>query len=321
MQMHIQLQSVVPNSLADKRLDQALAELFPNYSRAQMQTWIRAGYVSVNGLTQTKIRAKIKPQQLIQITALLTPHTTWVATPIPLDIIYQDDHILVVNKPAGLVVHPGAGISTHTLLNALLHYDPSLAAVPRAGIIHRLDKNTSGLLLVAKTLSAHNYLVQAMKKRAIHREYQGVVKGVVISGGSIHTKIGRHSFYRTKMQVTDNGKDAVTHYRIIQRFRAHTHLRFILETGRTHQIRVHMAHLHFPLVGDPTYGQKSIPPKLSPLLQQALTDFPRQALHATRLKVIHPITGCLLSWESPLSEDITRLLDLLHKDLDSHPAS
>uniref|UniRef100_UPI0010696BE5 23S rRNA pseudouridine(1911/1915/1917) synthase RluD n=1 Tax=Pseudomonas aeruginosa TaxID=287 RepID=UPI0010696BE5 len=237
------------------------------------------------------------------------------AQDIELEIVYEDEHILVIDKPAGLVVHPAAGHQDGTLLNALLYHVPDIANVPRAGIVHRLDKDTTGLMVVAKTLEAHTKLVAQLQARSVSRIYEAIVIGVITSGGTIDAPIGRHGVQRQKMAVVDAGKVAVSHYRVLERFRAHTHTRVKLETGRTHQIRVHMSHIGYPLVGDPVYGGRfRIPPVASQTLVQTLREFPRQALHARFLELDHPATGVRMKWESPLPEDFLWLLSLLRQD-------
>ena len=234
---------------------------------------------------------------------------------IPLAVVYEDDELIVIDKPAGLVVHPAAGHQDGTLLNALLYHVPDIANVPRAGIVHRLDKDTTGLMVVAKTLEAHTKLVAQLQARSVSRIYEAIVIGVITSGGTIDAPIGRHGVQRQKMAVVDAGKVAVSHYRVLERFRAHTHTRVKLETGRTHQIRVHMSHIGYPLVGDPVYGGRfRIPPVASQTLVQTLREFPRQALHARFLELDHPATGVRMKWESPLPEDFLWLLSLLRQD-------
>ena len=242
----------------------------------------------------------------------------WVAQDIPLNIVYEDDDLLVIDKPAGLVVHPAAGHADGTLLNALLHHVPDIINVPRAGIVHRLDKDTTGLMVVAKTLEAHTQLVAQLQARTVSRIYECIVIGVVTSGGTVDAPIGRSSANRQRMAVIEGGKPAVSHYRVLERFRSHTHVRVKLETGRTHQIRVHMTYAGFPLVGDPVYaGRFRIPPAASPTLVQTLKEFPRQALHARFLELKHPTTGKRMKWESPLPEDLVWLLSLLRQDHES----
>ncbi len=311
----IHLTKTVPESLTGQRLDQALARLFPEYSRSQLQTFIRSKQVSVDGEITTRQRDKVKLNQQIEINAQLEDRSEWSAQQIPLNIIFEDDSLLVINKPAGLVVHPGAGNPDQTLVNALLYYAPELKKIPRAGIVHRLDKNTSGLLVVARTLQAHHALVNALQQRYIEREYQAIVQGVMIAGGTVDAEIGRHPTHRIKMAVTSRGKPAITHYRVIERFQAHTHILVKLETGRTHQIRVHLAHIRYPIVGDPIYGRGfAIPSNLSEPLTQALGQFRRQALHACKLSFTHPATHKHCSWQVPLPDDMAELITLLKAD-------
>src|SRR5690606_1818324 len=239
----------------------------------------------------------------------------WIAQDIELNIVYEDEHLLVIDKPAGLVVHPAAGHADGTLLNALLHHVPDIVNVPRAGIVHRLDKDTTGLMVVAKTLQAQTNLVEQLQKRTVSRIYECISIGVITAGGTIDAPIGRSSSQRQRMAVTDGGKPAITHYRVLERYRSHTHVRVKLETGRTHQIRVHMSHVGYPLVGDPVYaGRFRIPPAASPSLVQSLKEFPRQALHARFLELDHPATGKRMKWESPLPDDLVWLLTLLRQD-------
>lgn len=319
MNNKIQLQGTIPTELAGARLDQALAKLFPQYSRSQLQTWIRTGAVTTDDQVQTQPRQKVVADQKIKINATLTVTAHWEAQPIALDVIYEDEALLVINKPAGLVVHPGAGVPNSTLANALLHYAPELATVPRSGIIHRLDKDTSGLLVIARNLESHHALTQQMKQRAITREYQAIVNGVMVAGGHVDAPMGRHPIQRTKMAVVATGRTAVSHYRVIERFRAHTHIHVKLETGRTHQIRVHMAHIHYPLVGDPIYGKKGMPAQLTAPVREALQAFKRQALHAAALSLIHPFSGQATSWHAPLPQDMSDLLALLRGDIHDEP--
>lgn len=301
----VYFQQTIPAKLDRHRLDQALAVLCPKYSRSQIQHWIKDGYVQINHQIESKPKTTVYFGQEISISAHIIPKATWIGENIPLKIIYQDEDLIIIDKPAGLVVHPGAGNPSHTLVNALLHYDPTLAAVPRAGLVHRLDKDTSGLLVVARHLSAHHYLVKILQLREMKREYEAIVQGVLKAGGVIKTLIGRHPRQRTKMSVVNqNGKPAVTHYRIMHNFKAHTHVRIQLETGRTHQIRVHFAHIKHPLLGDPEYGSR----------KKGYIDFSRQALHAVQLTLSHPRTGEILTWTSPLPEDFQQLLQTLRKE-------
>ena len=302
---------VVPVELSDQRFDQVLAELMPDYSRSRLQQWIKAGAVKVNGGLK-KPKEKLRMNDLIEVSAELESQGEWEAQNIPLDIIYEDSDILVLNKPANQVVHPGAGNPDNTLVNALLYHYPDIKHVPRAGIVHRLDKDTTGLMVVAKTLTAQAHIVAQLQDRSMGREYEAVVTGVMTGGGTVDEPMARHSHQRTKMAVSPFGKHAVTHYRVLERFDSHTHIRVKLETGRTHQIRVHMAHLNYPLVGDATYaGRFKIPPNCSDSLKDFLKSFPRQALHAKKLSLIHPVSDQELSWEVDLPEDMQNLLSCL----------
>ena len=307
----------VPEELAGMRLDQCLAEIFPDYSRSKLQTWVKAGRVLVDGEV-LKGREKLDGGEEVELDAEAEQVVEYDPEDIPLDIVYEDDAILIVNKPAGLVVHPAVGNWSGTLVNALLNHVPSLDTLPRAGIVHRIDKDTSGLLMVAKTLQAHNSLVEQLQERSIHREYLALVKGWMTAGGTVDEPIGRHPVDRKRNAVRRDGKEAVTHYRLEQRFKRHTLIRVKLETGRTHQIRVHMAHINYPLVGDPVYGGRfQMPADCRPALAEALRAFKRQALHATKLGLEHPETGEYLEWEQPMPEDMQNLINLLaHNELD-----
>ncbi|HEU4627304.1 MAG TPA: 23S rRNA pseudouridine(1911/1915/1917) synthase RluD [Steroidobacteraceae bacterium] len=309
--------------LAGLRLDQALARALPQYSRARLQGWIEAGAVRVDGQVP-RARDKVHGGELVRIEARLEPETRVVAEALPVDVVHKDRGIFVVNKPAGLVVHPGAGNASHTLQNALLALDPKLAVVPRAGLVHRLDKDTSGLMVVARTPEAHAALVAALAAREIERAYLAICVGVMTGGGTVDEPIGRHRTQRTRMAVRADGREAVTHYRLLKRFRGHTLVRAELETGRTHQIRVHLAHIGYPLVGDPVYGgRRRIPRGASEPLIAALAAFKRQALHATRLALQHPLTGKPMEWEVPPPDDMAALLKALEADakLENHSAS
>jgi len=310
--LHLTLQ--IPDTAAGHRLDQALATMFPEYSRSRLKAWIDAGEVLVDGQVR-RPRDKVDGGEMVVIAATLPQESDAQAQAIPLEMVHEDRHVFVVNKPAGLVVHPGAGNPDRTLQNALLARDPGLAALPRAGIVHRLDKETSGLLIVARTLPAHTALVRMLEAREIHREYQAICRGVMTAGGTIDAPIDRHPTDRVRMAIRDGGRDAVSHYRVIKRFRAHTHVRVQLETGRTHQIRVHLAHIAYPIVGDKVYGGRlALPKGASEELRAALREFPRQALHAAQLQLAHPVTGKPLEAAAPLPDDMVQLLRMLATD-------
>ncbi|MDF7667300.1 23S rRNA pseudouridine(1911/1915/1917) synthase RluD [Orbaceae bacterium ESL0727] len=301
------------------RLDQALSELFPDYSRSRIKEWILNESVKVNGKVVNKPKEKMLGGEKITICDQIEDETYHQAEDIPLDIVYEDDDILVINKPRDLVVHPGAGNPTGTILNALLHYYPQIASVPRAGIVHRLDKDTTGLMVVAKTIIAQTHLVESLQLREITREYEAVAMGVITAGGIVDAPITRHPTKRTHMAVFPTGKPAVTHYRVMERYRQHTRLRLRLETGRTHQIRVHMAHIAHPLIGDPLYGGRPRPPKgATEAFIQTLRHFDRQALHATMLRLFHPISGEQMEWHAPLPEDMQQLIKALQDDTALH---
>lgn len=305
----------IPATLAGQRLDQALAQLLPEYSRSRIKSWIDAGQVLLAG-------AKPRPRDIVAggetWTLIAEPSQEVAMAPqaMALNVVFEDDALLVINKPPGLVVHPGAGNPDSTLQNALLHHCAALVHVPRAGIVHRLDKDTSGLLVVAKTLQSHTALVAALAEREVKREYEAVCAGVMTAGGTVNAPLGRHPVDRKRMAVREHGgREAVTHYRVMQRFRAHTHVAVQLETGRTHQIRVHLAHARHPIVGDPVYGRRmALPKNPSPELVEALRTFRRQALHARRLGLVHPVSGESLSFEAPLPLDMQGLLAALQAD-------
>jgi 23S rRNA pseudouridine1911/1915/1917 synthase len=305
------LKTTVPEDLSGNRLDRVLTMLYPQHSRARMQEWIKSGKVTVD---QKLLRQKdpVRSGQTIEINPVFETQEDHAGEDIPLDIIYQDEALIILNKPAGLVVHPGAGNSNHTLLNALLYLDPSLQLVHRAGIIQRLDKETSGIMVVARTPESHTYLVEEMRERKITREYEAIVNGVMTAGGTIDAPIGRHSKLRTRMSITEKGKMAITHFRLIKKFTSHTHIKVKLETGRTHQIRVHMAHIKYPIVGDPVYGGRNrLAKNISKDLRVMLEGFPRQALHASRLELVHPLTGKKIEHMAPLPEDMVNLINAL----------
>jgi len=310
--MQEKLDQVIPDDLAGVRLDLALVELFPDFSRARLQHWVKNGQIRVNGETW---RSKDKVAGGENVALQYEPENaveTFQPESIPLDIVFEDDDLLVLNKPPGLVVHPGAGNWSGTLLNALLYRFPELQSIPRAGIVHRLDKQTSGLMVVARTLQAHKSLVDALQLREVSREYIALVEGKLIAGGCVEEPIGRHPVERKRMAVRENGKPAVTHYRINKRYQSHTLLDVKLETGRTHQIRVHMAHIHHSIVGDPVYGnRRRVPKGMKEDDLLALRGFRRQALHAKRLGLVHPGSGETVSWEAPIPDDYTELLSML----------
>ncbi len=304
----------IPSSCAGMRLDQALARLMPDFSRTRLKDWIDTGRVQVDRRVP-RARDLVNGGERVTVEVEETPVETVAAQPIGLDVVYADPALIVINKPAGLVVHPGAGNRDRTLQNALLHYDAGLAAVPRAGLVHRLDKDTSGLLVVARSIIAHTALVRQLQAREIERHYEAICAGVMTAGGTVDRPIGRHRTERVRMAVREDGREAVTHYRVLERFRAHTHVRAQLETGRTHQIRVHFAHLKHALVGDTTYGGRLLPPRgATPELIEALRGFRRQALHAARLALAHPGTGKAMEWQAPLPADMQSLLAVLRQD-------
>jgi 23S rRNA pseudouridine1911/1915/1917 synthase len=306
----------LPEDLQGLRLDQALARALPQYSRARLQSWIEAGAIQVDG-RRPRAKDKVVGGERVEIEAQLEVDAQVAPEAMPLEIVFKDRALFVINKPAGLVVHPGAGNSRHTLQNALLALDPKLAIVPRAGLVHRLDKDTSGLLVVARTPEVHTTLVAALAEREIERHYIALCSGVMTGGGTIDEPIGRHRSQRTKMAVRSDGRPSVTHYRLMKRFRAHTLLHVQLESGRTHQIRVHLAHIGYPVVGDPVYGgRRRFPAAASPALIAELEAFTRQALHAARLKLAHPITGKEVEWEAPLPADMAHLVAVLEADAD-----
>lgn len=305
---------MIPEDLAGSRLDQAMAEMLPEYSRSRLQSWIKAGSVLVDG-RQLRPKDKVIGGEEVKIHAPREAEVRMEPENIPLNVVYQDEHLIVIDKQAGLVVHPGAGNPASTLQNALLHLRPGLVELPRAGIIHRLDKDTTGLMVVAASLEGHTALTRSLAARDFLREYQAIACGVMTAGGKVSAPIGRSSADRRKMVVREGGRPSVTHYRVIERFRAHTHIRVTLETGRTHQIRVHMAHLRYPLVGDPVYGGRlRIPARASEELANALRGFHRQALHAARLGFEHPVTGEPMEWSSPIPQDMVSLLGELKRD-------
>lgn len=305
---------VVPEEQAGRRVDQVVAALLPDFSRSRIQEWIRAGRIQVDD-QPVRPRERVSVGARIRVAPVAEPQVVWAGEDLPLSVCHEDPDLLVIDKPAGVVVHPAAGHRGGTLVNALLYRYPELEQVPRAGVVHRLDKDTSGLLVVARTELAHRNLVALLQAKRVLREYLAVVNGLVTAGGTVDRPIGRHARDRKRMAVRDDGRRAVTHYRVVARYRGQTRLRVFLETGRTHQIRVHMAALGYPLVGDPVYGGRPRPPKgADAALRRQLTGFPRQALHARRLELTHPRSGSLFQWESPVPQDLADLLQALESD-------
>lgn len=312
------LTATIPLSASGERLDVAIAPLFSDFSRSRIQQWIKSGNLTLDGAVCKKARQLVLGGEQVELTAEIENSTDIIAQNIPLDVVYEDDAILIINKPPGLVVHPGAGNPDGTLMNALLHYQPKQREVPRAGIVHRLDKDTSGLMVVAKTIQAQTHLVEQLQRHAVERIYDAVIVGIMNSGGTISKPIGRNPSDRKKMAVRDiGGKEATSHYRVLEHFRAHSRIRVKLETGRTHQIRVHMSHLGFPLVGDPVYGSRfRIPKKMHPEFVAFLRGFQRQALHAGALSLTHPVTGKVMKWKAHMPEDMLELVDVLREDIE-----
>ena len=316
----IQMQVQASPEHAGLRLDQVATELFGGFSRARLQEWIKSGALTVNG-EAVKPKQKLVGSEQLALNAVLEAEVDDEAEPISIKVVFEDDHLLVIDKPAGLVVHPAAGHAAGTLLNGLLHHNATQANLPRAGIVHRLDRDTTGLMVVAKTLEAHASLVAQLQDKSLYREYEAVVQGLMTGGGKVDAPVGRHPTDRKRMAVVASGKPAVTHYRVTERFRGHTLIRVQLETGRTHQIRVHMTHIRYPLVGDQTYGRLRFPAGASAELRTALHEFPRQALHARRLGLIHPETDEEMRFESPLPADMEALLAVLRRDRDGDGAA
>ncbi|HBH7892182.1 TPA: 23S rRNA pseudouridine(1911/1915/1917) synthase RluD [Vibrio vulnificus] len=315
MAQQIELTNTVKDSQLGQRLDQAIAELFADFSRSRLKEWLLDGKVTVDGNVVTKPRTKVMGGEVITVLAELEDEVRWEAQDIPLDIVYEDDDILVINKPRDFVVHPGAGTPDGTVLNALLFHCPEVAEVPRAGIVHRLDKDTTGLMVVAKTVPAQTRLVRALQKRHITREYEAIAIGRMTAGGKVDKPIGRHATKRTLMAVSPMGKPAVTHFRVAEHFREHTRIRLRLETGRTHQIRVHMSYLQHPLLGDAAYGGRArIPAGASEDVTAMIRNFDRQALHAVMLRFEHPITGEEMEFHAPVPDDMVELTETLRRD-------
>jgi 23S rRNA pseudouridine1911/1915/1917 synthase len=314
MSEKIHRQITLPDELVGLRLDQALSKLLTGYSRTQIQDWIKSHEITVNG-KPAKTKDVVIGGESIEVNAQLKAQPAWEAQAIDLDVIYEDDALLIINKPIGMVVHPGSGNSNNTLLNALLHHAPQLKDLPRAGIIHRLDKDTSGLLVVAKTAEALTDLSTQLKNRTVSRIYQAIIFGILTSGGTVDEPIARHPMQRKRMAVMDTGRPSVTHFRVMEKYRNHTRVKVKLETGRTHQIRVHMAHIQHPLLGDPVYGGRlQLPKGATPPLVDILRKFKRQALHAYELGLIHPVTREAMTWRAPLPQDMLELIEILRND-------
>ncbi|MBM89524.1 MAG: 23S rRNA pseudouridine(1911/1915/1917) synthase RluD [Gammaproteobacteria bacterium] len=316
MSNYISLSAEVPQNLVGSRLDQAAAKLFPDYSRSRLQSWIKDGSLKVNSKSM-RPRDTLQSGDLLKIEAVLMDSEQYLPEPMELDILFEDEEILILNKPANIVVHPAPGNYRGTLLNGLLHEYPGLDSIPRAGIVHRLDKGTTGLMVVAKTLQSHGSLVGQLQRREVEREYEAVVHRVLTGGGVIDKPLGRHSVNRKKKAIVENGKEAITHYKVKHRYRSHTHIQLNLKTGRTHQIRVHMAHINHPLVGDPLYGGRlKLPVAGSGEFVNVLRTFRRQALHARRLAFSHPVSNEQMAWKVDAPADFQELLLALKQDQD-----
>ena len=307
------LNIIIPNRMLGNRLDVSLSEMLPDYSRSKITAWIKSGDALINQKI-FKPKDKSSGNEIVCLTLNQKQTTDWIAEKISLNIVYEDEDIIVINKQFGLVTHPGAGNWSGTLANALLYYDSNLSKLDRAGIVHRLDKNTSGLMVIARNEKSQKYLTEQLQSHLVDREYSAIVYGHMIAGGTVDEPIGRDPKDRVKQAVSESGKDAVTHYRAIDRFKSHTHVKAILETGRTHQIRVHLSHVGHSLIGDPMYGGRvRFPKKASEELKEALLNFKRQALHSKKLTLNHPISGEVMSWKAPLPDDMLKLLEVLNK--------
>jgi len=307
------LQIIIPSRMTGLRLDASLAEMLPDYSRSKITAWIKSGDALISGKI-FKPKDKSNGEEIVFLTLNQKQSNDWISEEIPLNVVYEDEDIIVINKQFGLVTHPGAGNWTGTLANALLYYDPTLSRLDRAGIVHRLDKNTSGLMVIARNEKSQKHLVEQLQSHLVDREYSAIVYGHMIAGGTVDEPIGRDPKDRVKQAVLTSGKDAITHYRAIDRFKSHTHVKAILETGRTHQIRVHLSHVGHSLIGDPMYGGRvRFPKKASEELKEALMSVKRQALHSKKLTLIHPISGESMSWKAPLPDDMLMLLEFLKK--------
>ena len=304
---------IIPQRMSGNRLDASLSEMLPDYSRSKITAWIKSGDALINKKS-FKPKDKASGTEIVCLTLNQKQSNDWLAEKIPLNVVYEDEDIIVINKQFGLVTHPGAGNWSGTLANALLYYDSSLSTLDRAGIVHRLDKNTSGLMVIARNEKSQKYLVEQLQSHSVDREYSAIVYGHMIAGGTVDEPIGRDSKDRVKQAISMSGKDATTHYRAIDRFKSHTHVKAILETGRTHQIRVHLSHVGYPLIGDPMYGGRvRFPKKASEELKEALLNFKRQALHSKKLTLTHPISGESMSWKAELPDDMAELLEVLKK--------
>jgi len=307
---------IIPERMKGERIDVAISKMLPDVSRSKIHTAIKLEDAVING-KKFKAKDKSNGSEVVSFTIKKNNNNQWIAEKIPLNIIYEDEDIIIIDKQSGLVTHPGPGNWSGTLANALLYYNQNLAKIDRAGIVHRLDKNTSGLMVVAKNLKSQKYLTEQLQAHSIHREYSAIVYGYMISGGSIDKPIGRDPKDRVKQAIINNGKEALTHYRLIDRFKNHTHVKAILETGRTHQIRVHLSHIGHPLIGDPIYGGRvRYPKKASQELKESLKNFERHALHSKKITLAHPISGEVMSWKSSLPVDMTKLLKVL-KEFDN----
>jgi len=304
---------IIPNRMTGERVDSALSEMLPDYSRSKITAWIKSGDALINSKT-FKPKDRVNGTAIVSLTLNQKQSNDWIAEKIPLNIVYEDEDIIVINKQFGLVTHPGAGNWSGTLANALLYYDSTLSSLDRAGIVHRLDKNTSGLMVIARNEKSQKYLVEQLQNHSVDREYSAIVYGHMIAGGTVDEPIGRDPKDRVKQAVLMSGKEATTHYRAIDRFKSHTHVKAILETGRTHQIRVHLSHVGHSLIGDPMYGGRvRFPKKASEELKDVLINFKRQALHSKKLTLTHPISGEKMSWKAPLPDDMLNLLEVLRK--------
>ncbi len=306
------LKIIIPERMTGQRLDVALSEMLPDYSRSKITDWIKSGEALIKHKT-FKPKDKVNGFEMVELTISQKQNNNWVGEDIPLKVVFEDEDIIVINKAVGMVTHPGAGNWSGTLANALLYYEPKLATLDRAGIVHRLDKNTSGLMVVARNEKSQKYLVELLQTHSVSREYSAIVYGHMVAGGTIDKPINRDTKNRVKQAVSSDGREAITHYRVINRYQNHTHVKAILETGRTHQIRVHLSHIGHPLIGDTMYGGKvRFPRKADAILKEALLSFKRQALHARKLTLTHPISGELMSWKSPLPKDMSELLNVLN---------